>query len=481
MAAIEADEDGSVRIGADGPRLTLALPRHAIGADGSDAFSWQARTTVDPDEVETVCVAGALRATIRHEIGLETWRVRVALDNTSDETLSLSRGLLEVDRGRGTAWVWAARSAGLLVLALDPSDPIWALALKQGLLTRDADQVVWIEDGTQLAASGRLVMELSGRRMSDWTQVGSLLPSWLPPLAVRGGEPIEFALPDAGFVGPDCAIGEGSASTEIHGEGVRSVSVRGVFGELDLELAFAPRLEEAVGAAARQIARLVTQVPGAVHQLTDTGPAARSRGLERTARRLIVLQAAHSDAAADIVRGVLLDGVTDLLQSGGVPGPFALAALAGELQRRDDPQALRALLDAFGEVEAEPGMLVALTRVWAVLWGLGHDPEPVRQTLAWVMAQPGGGRLVEIERAIVGGAPDGPVRLLAVLGGGLPGDPLPAPEPWERAYAAALVSLVPDDHSERQHLVQAAEATARRVTARDPGDADVLAWLLLGE
>lgn len=481
MAGIEADADGSVRLGTHGPRLSIRLPRHAIGPDGSDTIAWSMRTTRDPDEVETVCLAGSVRATIRHELAPDSWRVRVAADNTSDDALSLSRATVEIDPGDGTSWVWAAGSAGLVVLASDPPVDLWALALKQGQLTRADDQVAWIQDGVQLAAGSRLVMELSGRRLDGWEEVGALLPAWLPGLAVRGGEPVDFALPDAGFVAADCAIGEGSGSTEISGEGLQYVSVRGSFGELELELAFAPRFEEAVEASARQIARLVVQMPGAVHQLDGTGPRTRSRGLERTARRLVVLQAAHSDAAADVVRGWLLEGVTDLLQSGGLPGPFALAALAGELQRRDDPQALRALLDSLPEVESEPGMLLALTRVWAALWALGHDPEPVRQTLAWAMAQPSASRLEAIERGLVSGAPDAPVRLLAALGGGMPGDPLPARESWESAYAVALASLVSDDSPDRPRLVQAAEVTARRVTARDAGDPDVLAWLLLGE
>ncbi len=481
MAGIEADADGAVRIGGNGPRLSIGLPRHVIGPEGSDTVTWSMRTTRDPDETETVCLAGSLRATIRHELGPDSWRVRVALDNVTEDALSLSRATVDIDPGDGTSWVWAAGSAGLVVLASDPPAGLWVLALKQGLLTRTDDQVAWIEDGVQLAAGSRLVMELSGRRHHGWGEIGALLPAWLPALAVRGGEPVDFTLPDAGFVAPGCVIEEGSGSTEINGEGQRYVSVRGAFGELELELAFAPRFEDAVQATARQIARLVVQLPGAVHQLDGTGPRTRSRGLERTARRLVVLQAAHSDAAADVVRGWLLDGVTDLLQSGGLPGPFALAALAGELQRRDDPQALSALLDSLPEVESEPGTLLALTRVWAALWGLGHDPEPVRQTLAWAMAQPSGSRLESIERELVSGAPDAPVRLLAALGGGLPGDPLPAAESWESAYAVALASLVSDDSPERPQLVHAAEITARRVTARDPSDPDVLAWLLLGE
>jgi hypothetical protein len=176
-----------------------------------------------------------------------------------------------------------------------------------------------------------------------------------------------------------------------------------------------------------------------------------------------------------------LSGVTDLLGSGGTAGPFTLAALAGEAQRRDDPQALQALLDALPSAEAQPGTVLALTRVWAVLWGLGQDPEPVRQALAWVLAQPARTRLEAIERALVTGNKDAAAELLAALGGGLPGASVPEPEVWEAAYEVALVSLIPDEDPTAPRVVQAAEIAARRLTAQDPNDADVLAWLLLGE
>jgi hypothetical protein len=58
---------------------------------------------------------------------------------------------------------------------------------------------------------------------------------------------------------------------------------------------------------------------------------------------------------------------------------------------------------------------------------------------------------------------------------------MPEPEVWEAAYAVALASLVPDEDPAAPRVAQAAEVVARRITARDPQDADVLAWLLLGE
>jgi hypothetical protein len=45
----------------------------------------------------------------------------------------------------------------------------------------------------------------------------------------------------------------------------------------------------------------------------------------------------------------------------------------------------------------------------------------------------------------------------------------------------ALTSLITDEDPDGSRLVHAAEIAARRLTARDPNDPDVLAWLLLGE
>jgi hypothetical protein len=471
--------DGSVRLGALGPTIEIVLPRHVVTVEGSDTLDWRSQTTSDEDEVETTYVAGELRAVVRHDFADASWRVRASLTNESQEPVSISGTLVAVQTGDGQAWVWAGGAAGLVVLvAADGS--LWAFSLRRGSLRSDAGEVVWLDAGTSLAPGRRVVLELTGRRCRSWDEVAAMLPSWLPPLAVRGDEPVDLALPDAGVVAADCSIIEGPEGTEIRGTGLQQVSVRGAFGEVNLELAFAPALTDAVTSAARQVARFVREVPGAVHQLDGTGPEQRARGLDRTARRLVVLQSARSHEA-DVVRGWLLRGVADLLQSGGTPGPFTLAALAGEVQRREDPQALRTLLDAVPEVEAGPGAVLALTRVGAALWGLGHDPEPVRQALAWVLAQPGRTRLERIERTLVTGQRDAVAELLAALGGGLPGAAMPVPECWEAAYAVALTSLITDEDPDGPRLVHAAEIAARRLTARDPNDPDVLAWLLLGE
>jgi len=472
--------EGCVRIGAGGPSLRIRLPRHVVGAEGSDALEWRARTTADAGDVETEYVSGPLRAVVQHDLSESAWRLRASLTTTSDDPVSVSSVLLEVDPADGRAWVWGARAAGLVVLVTAGGE-LWGFSLRRGTLTLDRGEVVWLDTGTTIEPGRRHVLELVGRRCRGWGEVASLLPAWLPVMAVRGDEPVDLALPDAGVVAAGCTILEGTDGTEIRGDGIQHASVRGGFGEVDLELAFALALVDAVDGAAREVARLVREEPDTVLPADTTTPAGRSRVLERTARRLVVLQAARSLEAADIAGGWLLAGVTDLLETGGTAGPFTVAALAGEAQRRDDPEVLAALAAALTGVEAEAGMVLALTRVWAVLWGLGQDPEPVRQALARVLAQPVRTGLEAVERALVTGDGAATAELMAVLGAGLPGTPIPVPQPWEAAYAVALTSLATGDDAAGPPLVQAAEMVARRLTAAHPGDPDVLAWLLLGE
>ncbi|HET7723047.1 MAG TPA: hypothetical protein VFK68_00285 [Propionibacteriaceae bacterium] len=467
---------GRAPLGAQPPWVDLLLPRHAVGATGSDILQWESRTTYDEDEVETEYVSGTLRAVVQHTASADAWRLRGSIANTGPDPVSLSRADLAVDPSAGTAWVWAAGSAGLLAVD-DDSAGLWALALRRGMLTADGGDTVWLEAGTTLDPGRRVTVELTGGRYQGWEEVASLLPAWLPRLAVRGGEPVDLALPDAGVVASGCTLDEGPEGTEIRGSGVQQVSVRGAFGEVTLELAFAPTLAEAVDASSRRIAGEV----GEQGELAGVRPEETAADLERASRRLLVLQAARSHDAADVVASALVVEAAQLVHRGESPGTFTVVALAGEVQRRDDREALAALLLAMPLVIPEPGMALALTRVWAALWGLGQDPEPVRDALVRIAVQPTVMRVHGVESGLMTGDRDAPRRLLGILGGGLPGRAAPTAEPWESGYAVALASLVADDDPLGPAVVQAAELLARRLTAAHPEDADVLAWLLLGE
>jgi stage V sporulation protein SpoVS len=471
---------GPVRPEHVAPWVDVLLPQHVLAPDGSDPLEWESRTTSDEDEVETECFAGSLRAVVQHSLSETTWRVRASIVNTGTEPVSVSGARLTVAPGEGQAWAWAAGSAGLL--AVDPgSAGVWALSLRRGSLTRSGNDLVWLPAGTTVQPARRVTVELAGRRCGGWHEVASMLPAWVPVLAVRGDEPVDLALPDAGVVAAGCAIAEAPEGTEIRGAGMQRVSVRGSFGEVRLELAFAPTMADAVEGGVRQIVGLLQEESGGPEAVATTDAAGASAILDRTARRLIVLQAGRAHDAADVVAARLVPDVIDLVRTGDAAGPFVVASLAGEVQRRDDPRSLQALLDALRQLGGGPGVVVALTRVWAALWGLGRDPEPVRQALARVSALPALTRLEAIERSLMVGDRDGVARLHAALGGGLPGEALPAWEPWEAAYAVALTSLLADDDPAAPAVVQAAELVARRLTAAHPDDPDVLAWLLLGE
>src|SRR5487761_2215307 len=140
----ESAGDGSVRIGTSGPTIGIVLPRHAIGAEGSDALDWVAQTTTDGYEIETEYVSGPLRAVVQHDGGESSWRIRASLANPSDNPVSVSTALLAVHPGDGQAWVWAAGSAGLVVLVTRDGD-LWAFSLKHGTLTRQAGDVVSLD------------------------------------------------------------------------------------------------------------------------------------------------------------------------------------------------------------------------------------------------------------------------------------------------------------------------------------------------
>ncbi len=380
--------DGSVRIGADGPGLVVVLPRHTVGPEGSDTLDWTSRTIVDEDEIAIDATCGEIRAAVRHEVGPSTWRVRVSLANGTGEEVSFSRATLAVDSGSGQAWLWAAGVSGLVVL--ESAGQLWALSLRQGRLVRELDETCWLPDGTTVPAGRRVILEVSGRRCAGWDDAASLLPAWLPQLTVRGDEPVDLKLPDAGVVAVECSVLEGPESTEIRGDGLRRVldprRVRRGLARLRVRsLPARTRWHRALASWRAWCARCPE--PSTSSTTRDRRPGRGAWNVQRAGSSCC--QSAHSHDAADLVRGWLLEGVSDLLQSGGTPGPFAVAALAGEVQRREDPQALRTLLDALPEVDTEPGVVLALTRVWAVLWGLGHDPEPVRQALAWVLSRPG--------------------------------------------------------------------------------------------
>lgn len=477
---LEPAGDGFVRIGIADSMIGIALPQSCIGTAGADFLTWVSSTTIDKDEVETEHLAQPLKALVHHDFAGGGWRIRASLHNTSEQPVSVPRVAVQVQPGDGQAWVWAAGAAGLVVLSTHELGT-WAFTLQRGSLTREDSGLYWLDDGTTLEPGRRVIFELIGRQCRNWNEIGAMLPSWLPPLAVRGGEPIDLVLPDAGLVAPGCTIVERPDGTELRGEGRQLVQVNGAFGEVNLELAFAPQLQDAVGETARQIAAQVSEVPEAVQG--EDAPKGKSalQSAEAAARRLIILQSVRTDEVEGDVRGKLLEEVIQHARSGETVGPFTLAALAGEVQRRADPIILGLLVDVLQKVSPEPGIVVALMRVWAVLWGLGTDPDPVRHALDQLLSQPASTRLGKIEHGLGRGEQAAITELFMALGGGLPGTVMPVPQAWEVAYTVALASLVGETDPQAPSVVQAAEIVARRLTAQDPNDPDVLAWLLLGE
>ncbi len=484
-------DDGSACLGLGQPSLAVSWPRHAIGSSGSDQLDWRAVTTgADDTEVEIELEALDLRASLRHTVTGDRWRVRATLRNAGLAPVSVSGASVDVSAGLGQAWVWGGGAAAAVVLAAGPdaSRP-WALSLRRGELTDEGGELRWLSSGETLAPGQRVVLELDGVACPDWGAAAwNALPSWLPTTALREGEGLELALPDAAVQAPECEVTEDEAVTTVSGTGRRRVVVSGSFGRVSLDADFAPSLTAAVRATSRQLARLVREVPGAVLQADGTGPDDRARALDRAARRLLVLQAAREHGAEqDIVRGWLLEGVTHLVVTGGVVGASTVAALAGEVQRRGDVQAQTALLEAVAHLDAAPGMGLVLTRAWVALWGAGVDVAPVRTALEAVLASPDDSDLARIERQLLqrDGTTEADLlgRWQGMLGAGLPGRGLPAVDPVGMARLVATSSLITDAGASgaANDVVTAAETVALRLLAGHGDDPDVLSWLVLAQ
>ncbi|MDO5287471.1 MAG: hypothetical protein Q4G45_11730 [Actinomycetia bacterium] len=479
------EADGVARLGPEEPALGISWPQCTVGPDGADSLTWQVRTCdTDDDEVYVELVAGSLRATLRQSVVAGTWRLRASLHSTGPEPVTVSAVSLRLDPGQGLVRVWGAGAAGLVALASSdqPGRP-WALVLRRGQLTDTAGRLVWLPDGTRLDPGQRLVLDLDGRRCLDWESVGDRLPSWLPVDAVTLPQPVELRLPDAAVSALDCEVVEDGWATLITGSGRAQVAVRGSFGEVGLELSFAPSVRTAAQSLARQLARLAREVPGAILQSDGTGPERRAQALERTARRLLVLQASRAQVREqDLVRGWLLDGVTHLLVTGGQPGASTIAALAGEVQRGDG-QAEAVLLEAVPVLPDEPGLGLTLSRAWVALWGAGAEVDVVRAAMERL--RPGSDPVSQVEHHLLTGSGHEQQvlgRWEGLLGGGLPGRLHPEPEPTETARLVAATALLPESGDRRAGpVLVAAEIASRRLLAAYPDDPDVLAWLLLAQ
>ena len=200
--------DGTARLGSSGPAVLVRPP--AVEAGGPVPWGEAALSVVD-GEAESVRVAHRLRWTVRHHVGDAVWTLRATLAS-GDPGPALGAAHVDVDPGRGTAWVWAAGSEALVVLADDPERPV-ALRLRRGRLTvpdprsaRVSDRVFeWLPGGSDLTRPA--VLELSGCRCRSWTEVAALLPAWLPPLALPAGDDLLLHRPDArahdGAIGAD--------------------------------------------------------------------------------------------------------------------------------------------------------------------------------------------------------------------------------------------------------------------------------------
>ena len=443
--------DGTARLGSSGPAVLVRPPAVEAGVAGVGPVPWdEAALSVVDGEAESVRVAHRLRWTVRHHVGDAVWTLRATLAS-GDPGPALGAAHVDVDPGRGTAWVWAAGSEALVVLADDPERPV-ALRLRRGRLTvpdprsaRVSDRVFeWLPGGSDLTRPA--VLELSGCRCRSWTEVAALLPAWLPPLALPAGDDLLLHRPDDAVSAPEAAVGP-TGEVSVRGQGRVVIRVEGVSGDLELEAHFAPPLRDLQRRAADRVEARVVQGWSA-------GQAA-----DVVAAQLIVLAATgRTDTEAfDLLAGSVVEHVHE--------SPLRPLALAHVAVVTGERTALDALREAVGGLRG-PTARVIVTEM--LLVGLG-DPA--------------------VTDVISAGAPDlsqpheAAVALAARLGAGLPGRRAPE-DPLAAAEDAACLALASGRLDPLRWPYPAAvvvEHTARRLRATWQGDERVLAWLGIAE
>ncbi len=212
--------------------------------------------TVVDGEVESVQTAPGLTWTVRHHVTDAVWNVRGVL--AAAEPITLGSARVEVDAGEAAAWVWAAGTAGLVILADDPERPV-GLRLRRGrILPPEPGEpygFAWWEPGAEVQQFA--VVECTATRCDTWLSAVALLPQWLPTLALPAGDDLVLTMPDDSVTGPGVtSTADGAVS--VTGVGHSVVRIQGVSGDLILGVDFGPALADCLS---RTADRIVTESP----------------------------------------------------------------------------------------------------------------------------------------------------------------------------------------------------------------------------
>ncbi|CAI9407824.1 hypothetical protein [Aestuariimicrobium sp. T2.26MG-19.2B] len=418
-----------VEAGADRER---AIARR-LGVRFDDDWSLVAELAVD-DELETVWLSGSGEvATVRWVVGGQLrLRVRVVdatgapLGGATGDPIALPGLRLGLDHDSVVQrWGGGARA----FLLVDRGTDCLVVRQVAGFTLTDA------EPGLPLFRGGTAsTCEWVVERVDAPASLLRHLPVWWPDRLVRSaGEPV--------------LLGDGSELPPSLGE-TQHVTVPEERGETVLTVLTLPDLDDVLTRALTETERLT--IPTLV-----LAQSARQSGLARPWTDDDLLGAVEEGLARGSVR------------------PLALAAAARELVHTGSADVSEAIIDALPRLAPAPGSQVARLHALMALSVVGH-PAPGPSPSA---GEPG----PELD-LITGRATPGALRLLALLGSGLPGEV--DADPLSVAVAVALAPLAPAQITSLNRWVAPVAECARQATAAllaGQPSPEVIAWLVLGQ
>ena len=471
---------GDATLAVDGGRIVAVERDGAEVLTGFDVrfsdYDVEPVHRVDEDEIESVWALGEGRSvTVRHNFD-RTWSVRVLVVNDADEALTLEHVLVEATPASGFfGWCWGSGALGRLALLSTSGAESLVFAVQRGMLRERAagggtGGVAGELGPIRVPARSRHVISLRGewRRPEELTED---LPSWLPPLELAAGEPLQLSTPDLALTVPaQTSVDEIGDITEVlpdGGVGARSLVLTGAQGTIILDSVWAPSLSDTLDNVASSVLNEAERRQGVA--LLD--PAAA-----------VVLQ--RSSLGGTDVEDVL-DRALEMTPSGD-PWSVVLRASAHASTGREDHLARAAT--ALRGLPAHPGCGVAAMHVVLAQLASGSDPEDALSVLARLAAKVSD-PATAFELAVVGAPVSSPIAGLArtaaaELGDGMPGRPsgLRPVDIAQRVAALCLAEAAgqsPDPGEVgfgQRRVGLLVQSWTRRLLVEQP-TAEVLAWL----
>lgn len=421
----------------------------------------------DADVALRTLSSGDLRLRVRHFVGAN-WELRVTLANEGEAPLSTPGLTLhsQLPSGRG-CWMFGGGAVGALLLHDPRGGPVLLLRAKLGELTDAGDVIRLSPEVLTLPPGGRYTVLLQGELLERWPGAESVLPAWLPELALAADEELELALPDVVVqAASGLSLTQEDEWTRVTGRGTQRLVLDGVGGTSRFDVHWAPTLEAALHSAAARLLRI-----------PEPGSFPEAWLLQRA---LAVGLVDEPDLAHDS-----LDRGLDQMAS--APGDWWPALVwAGEVARTSERSSYERLRLALAEISPRLGAGLACLKSYVVLLAAGVDPTPAQDALAGISRSVPEAGLATAELALLSGRADslaGAAELLGrELGHGWPGRPLGRP-PEDEALAVALTGLLPEESREVDlvELAHAGEAVTRRLLCGPPSAATLGNLLLRPE